>query len=55
MNDLCECTYVLSQWGIVLVIKLFKNLFYQKIPITKSVLLNWYFSMKKKEKDSGDF
>ena len=34
--------------GIILVIKWFKNWFYQKMPITKNVLLNWYSSMKKK-------
>ena len=34
--------------GIILVIKWFKNWYYQKISITKNVLLNLYSSMKKK-------
>ena len=33
--------------GIILVIKGFKNLFYQKMSIRKYMLLNWYSSMKK--------
>ena len=35
--------------GIILVIKWFKNWCYQKMSITKNVLLNWYSSMKKKD------
>ena len=30
--------------------KVFKKLFYQKMSLTKNVLLNWYSSMKKKRK-----
>ena len=41
--------------GIILVTKWFKNWFYQKMSITKHVLLNWYSSMKKTEKYSNDF
>ena len=37
-------------------LKRFKNWFYQKMSITKNMLLNWYSAMKKKvEKDSNDF
>ena len=40
-----------QKWGIILVI----NWLYQKMSITKNVLLNWYSPMKKKiEKDSDD-
>ena len=35
--------------------KSFKNQSYQKMSITKNVLLNWYFQCKKNEKDSCDF
>ena len=36
--------------------KRFRKEFYQKMSITKNVLLNWYSSMKKKiEKDWDDF
>ena len=41
--------------GIILVINGFKNWFYQKMSITTDVLLNWYSSMKKNQKDSYDF
>ena len=34
---------------------IFKNSCYQKMSITNDVLLNWYYSMKKIEKDSDDF
>ena len=37
--------------GIILVIKSFKNWCYQKMSKRKNVLLNWYSSMKKFEKD----
>ena len=39
-----------QELGIILVIK--SDL---KIDVIKNVLLNWYFSMKKNEKDSDDF
>ena len=41
--------------GIILVSKWFENWCDQKMPITKNVLLNYYFSMKKNERDSDDF
>ena len=37
-----------QKFGLILVIKWLKNWFYQKMPITKNVLLNLYSSMKKK-------
>ena len=41
--------------GIILVINGFKNWFYQKMSITTNMLLNWYSSVKKNQKDSDDF
>ena len=41
--------------GIILVINGFKNWFYQKMSITTNMLLHWYSSIKKIQKDSDDF
>ena len=41
------CSGELSKLGIILIIKWFKNWCYQKMSITKNVLLNCYYSMKK--------